>query len=167
MTAARMVTARLVAAYGDHRVADKAVRELWLRELAEGLAEYPTHYVMKGFGEVIRRCKFWPTIAEIIQHLKPDVPPPQLPRFREPVPPVLTEAEVKRRGEVLKRIKRETGYDAMMARPDPLAAERPKGRMDVDLGDKPLGQHIMELSEENPGISEHLRRLTATNGGVK
>lgn len=157
MNGARMVTARLVAAFGDHRVADRAVRELWLRELVEGLQGYPNHYVMTGMGEVIRRCKFWPSIAEIIQHLKPNVPPPQLPTFRDPPPEKRDAAEVARRGEVLKRIRRETGYDAMLARVDALAPAKPVGRLDVDLGDKPLGQHIMELSEENPGISAELK----------
>lgn len=64
--------ARLATAYGDdRRIADADGRALLRREMLEALGHFEPHVVNAALGKVIRQCKFWPSIAEIVAACEP------------------------------------------------------------------------------------------------
>ena len=63
--------ARLAVAHGDGRVADPAQRTLLAREWVEALGHHEPWVVNAALGRVIRECRFWPSIAEMVEACKP------------------------------------------------------------------------------------------------
>jgi hypothetical protein len=130
-----LATARLVAAFGDHRVADSGLMRLWLCELVEAFAGYTPERVNLALGAVIRRCKFWPTIAEIVTEVRGQTPPPTLPAFREPVEPDRTPEEVARRVAAVAAMKKKWGWDQKFRPEVPQAEDKPFHGFDTEVSD--------------------------------
>lgn len=76
------VFARLTVVYGDTRIADRAQRELLLREWAEALGSYAPGQVHEAVGKWIKLGKYWPTPSEIREIIRADAPPVQRPAYR-------------------------------------------------------------------------------------
>lgn len=51
-------------------------------EWHDALGSYPTHRLHAALNEHIRRSTFWPTIAEFVEILREETPPPDLKLFK-------------------------------------------------------------------------------------
>lgn len=71
------VFARLAVVYGDTRIADKAQRELLLREWLAALGWYAAPRIHDAVSAWIKTGKFWPAPAELLEIMRADNPPPE------------------------------------------------------------------------------------------
>lgn len=62
--------ARLVAVYGDARVADAARRQLLVREWCEAFGGHSPDHLHQAVGRLIQQSTFWPSIAEILAEVR-------------------------------------------------------------------------------------------------
>jgi hypothetical protein len=62
--------ARLVAAYGDQRVADPARRQLLVREWVEAFGPHNPDHLHEAVGRLIQTSTFWPSIAELLTEVR-------------------------------------------------------------------------------------------------
>lgn len=72
--------ARCLANYGERKGADM---RLLAAEWHASLGAYKPDRLNAALTEHMRKSQFWPTIANFIEHLQQDTPPPGLPRYRE------------------------------------------------------------------------------------
>jgi hypothetical protein len=152
---ALVLTARLVAAFGDHRVADEGLRQLWLYELVEALQGYAPELVNKAAGGVIRKCKFWPTIAELVDGIHAELPRPSLPRFTEKAEPPLTAADLLHRAGVVARARKMYGYNP--------ETEDDKGQWLKDVEAKPFYGFDTKESDVTPALRALLQKQGANH----
>jgi len=61
--------ARLAASYGDSRIATPEQRALLLREWQEAFGHHAPEHLHQAVSMALKDCKFWPTIAEINEHV--------------------------------------------------------------------------------------------------
>lgn len=61
--------ARLAASYGDSRIATPEQRGLLLREWQEAFGHHAPEHLHQAVSMALKDCKFWPTIAEINEHV--------------------------------------------------------------------------------------------------
>lgn len=114
------LVARCLANYGERRGVDM---RLMTAEWHATLGAYPADRLNHALSEHIRRSTFWPTIANLVDILREDAPPPGLPRYRAK-PEVFardgrTEAEeVAHRAAQSLKWKRDFGFG--QSDPDPL-----------------------------------------------
>ena len=69
--------ARCLANYGERKGADM---RLLAAEWQNSLGAYPADRLNAALSEHIRQSAFWPTIADLIEILRKQMPPPGLPR---------------------------------------------------------------------------------------
>lgn len=72
--------ARCLANYGERKGADM---RLLAAEWHASLGAYKPDRLNAALTEHMRKSQFWPTIANFIEHLQQDTPPPGLPRYRD------------------------------------------------------------------------------------
>jgi len=77
--AAKLI-ARCLANYGERRGVDM---RLMVAEWHATLGAYPADRLHAALSEHIRRSTWWPTIANLVDILREDAPPPGLPLHRE------------------------------------------------------------------------------------
>ena len=63
--------------YGDDRIADSRRQSLLAKEWHEALIFYEPSLVETAISNCIRKLKFWPTIAELLDEVKANFRPPQ------------------------------------------------------------------------------------------
>lgn len=116
---------RLAVVYGDTKIADPRQRKLLAVEWTEAFAYFEPDRVHAAIAKVLRGLKFWPTIAEVMDALKSDTPPPVVPPHRaerrEFAREGRTEAEeVAYRAAQCLALRRQTGFGSS---PDPFAPD--------------------------------------------
>lgn len=151
-----MVTARLVAAFGDHRVSDDGLRELWLSELLRALGGYAPETVNLALSGVIRKSRYWPTIAELIDGINAELPRPSLPTFKEAPEPDRTPEEIARRMAAVAAMKKKHGWDEKFKREEDKAADWTKPK-----------EEFYGYDTEVSDISPALKALRAKQGNHK
>jgi hypothetical protein len=119
--------ARCLANYGERKGADM---RLMAAEWYASLGSYRADRLNAALNEHIRKSQFWPTIANFIEHLQQDTPPPGLPHFRDVGQSFCRdgrtpEQEQAHRAEQLKRWKQEAGFDRLLAEDGPAHQPRP------------------------------------------
>ena len=130
--------ARCMATYGERRggiVSPDQLAAEWLKVLGP----FPPVKLHRALDVHFQCSQWWPTPAELLQGVRALIPPPQMQAFREERLPDLTPDEIKRRVEVVKRIKANYGWH-----------DKPKDPMAHIDEWKPASQE---------GISDDLRRL--------
>lgn len=76
--------ARCLANYGERKGIDM---RLVTAEWHATLGAYPAHRLNDALTDHIRKSTFWPTVANLVEILRSETPPPGLPQFRKPEEP--------------------------------------------------------------------------------
>jgi len=118
--------ARCVSVYGERRGVDM---RLMTAEWQNALGAYQPNRLMDALSEHIRKSPFWPTVADLLNEVRAQTPPPSLPRFiaspSEFAREGRTEAEeIIFRASQLVKMKQDTGYSKTFE-PDPVLSWRP------------------------------------------
>ena len=74
------LVARCLANYGERKGADM---RLLAAEWQASLGVYPAERLNAALSEHIRRSTFWPTIADLVEIMRQQTPPPGLPSHRQ------------------------------------------------------------------------------------
>ena len=75
--------ARCLSNYGERRGVDM---RLQAAEWHATLGAYPADRLNAALSEHIRRSTWWPTVADLVEILRSQTPPPGLPRHRDNAP---------------------------------------------------------------------------------
>ena len=118
--------ARCVSVYGERRGVDM---RLMTAEWQNALEAYQPRRLADALSEHIRKSPYWPTIADLLNEVRAQTPPPSLPRFIDKAQDFAREGrteaeEIIFRASRLLKMKQETGYAKAFV-PDPTAEQRP------------------------------------------
>lgn len=119
--------ARCLANYGERKGADM---RLLAAEWHASLGAYKPDRLNAALTEHMRKSQFWPTIANFIEHLQQDTPPPGLPRYRDEEQGFCREGrtkveEIAHRAAQVLRWKQEYGFNRMVESEQPATQSRP------------------------------------------
>lgn len=145
--------ARCLANYGERKGADM---RLLAAEWHASLGAYKPDRLNAALTEHMRKSQFWPTIANFIENLQQDTPPPGLPRYRDEEQGFCREGrtkveEIAHRAAQILKWKEQYGYNRMLQSDEPAAKAKPASQ-DTTISDALKA-------------TESYRRIKAREGG--
>lgn len=148
--------AQCAAIWGDGPVADRAVRQLLVREWVDALAGREPSDVHRAVSSLARRLKWFPKLAEVIEALDAGKVSGGLPDVRKVIEPnvPLTPSELAYRAGVMVRLRAEY--------PSAFSGASEAVGANAGHGDK---SEFTGFTVDNPDVSDELRALLAKQKG--